>query len=171
MTTGRRARLSTALLAVFLVTVGSVVGFAVVAGGRLPAEPDAAIAALADGDLDGDERSRMLAHLRDLTRAAEPLRHRWAGLLAAVALQDRAAYAAFEARLGDPPLRVPPAAGREWLGLGDPLLANVLAAMVDEAAGDRDAARRRWRQVAAQARVTAQGFAAELASAAEARLR
>ncbi|MNC99086.1 hypothetical protein D3C83_172500 [compost metagenome] len=45
------------------------------------------------------------------------------------------------------------------------MLANVLAAMVAEAAGDRKDALRRWRQVAAQCHFMVKPLAAELAAA------
>jgi hypothetical protein len=64
---------------------------------------------------------------------------------------------------------VPAAAARERLHLGDPMLGNVLAAFVAEVAGDRAEALRRWRQVAAQARLTAKPFPGELAAAGIAR--
>ncbi len=124
-----------------------------------------AIELLADGDLDGEERAAMLARTVALARSAPGLRERWAGLLAAVALEDRVAFSAARAQLpGDPPA-VPEGAERQFLDLGDPLLANVLAAFVAEAAGDRAGAKVHWQQVAAQARLARRPFAGELAAA------
>jgi hypothetical protein len=160
----QRERVLTLPLAVFLLAVALLVG-----GGLWSREwsPDLprAIELLADGDLDGAERTATLARVVELARASEGLRERWAGLLAAVALGDREAFAAARARLpGDAPA-VPDAADREWLDLGDPLLANALAAFAAEAAGRRDEARLRWQQVSAQARLSARPFAGELAAA------
>ncbi|HEB54270.1 MAG TPA: hypothetical protein ENI87_13540 [bacterium] len=155
-----RDRVLTAPLLVCLLMVAAVVGCAVLT--RHPTPPlGGAIEMLADGDLDHDERERMLQRTLELASEADTPRALWAGLLAAIALQDRERYAAFDARLDR---RVPLAPEQlRFLDLGDPLLANVLAAGMAQAAGDSDRAALRWRQVAAQARMTGNSFAAELA--------
>ena len=151
-------------LAVFLLAVALLVGRGLWARDWSPDLPRA-IELLADGDLDGAERIAMLARVVELARTSDGVRERWAGLLAAVALGDREGFAAARARLpGDAPA-VPSAAERDWLDLGDPLLANVLAAFAAEAAGERSEAKLRWEQVAAQARLAARPFAGELARA------
>ena len=84
-----------------------------------------------------------------------------------MALEDRTGYAALLARLGRGPMptAVPAEADRELLHLGDPLLGNMMRAMIAEAAGDLERSGRIWRQVAVQCR-RAPSFAAELATAA-----
>lgn len=160
----RREPVLTPALVVFLCFVAALVGSGLWTREWSPGL-GRAIELLADGDLDGEERSAMLARTVDLARSAPGLRERWAGLLAAVALEDRNAFTAARAQLpGDPPA-VPIAAERELLDLGDPLLANVLAAFAAEAAGDRTGAQRHWQQVAAQARLARRPFAGELAAA------
>lgn len=155
-------------LVVFLAAVAVVTGVGL--DGKYPRpDADGAILLLADGDLDGDERVRMLRRLlEEVAQSREPA-HLWAGLMATVALADRDGYAAVSARLGSPP-RLPAVADRELLGLGDPLLGNLVLAMVAEVEGDRAEALRRWRQVAAQSRLTMHAFPAELAAAALRRL-
>lgn len=159
----RREPVLTPALVVFLAFVAALVGQGLWSREWRP-DLARAIELLADGDLDGGERKAMLARTVELARNAPGLRERWAGLLAAVGLGDRDAFAAARAQLpGDPP-EVPAAGEREFLDLGDPLLANVLAAFVAEAASDRAEANRRWQQVRAQARLSARLFAGELAA-------
>jgi hypothetical protein len=98
------------------------------------------------------------------------LRGRWAATLAAVALRDRAAFDRLESRLEPGTKRVLPANRMRWLSLGDAVLANVLAAMLAEAAGDPTQALTKWQQVAAQSRLTANGVSAKLAEEAQVRL-
>ena len=124
---------------------------------------------LADGDLDRSERDQMLSRVVALGESSERLRGRWAAALAAVALQDRAAFDRAESRLGGGGDRIVPAPQQLWLSLGDSLLANLFAAMQAEAAQDRSAATKKWGQVAVQARYTGNAVAAKLAE--EARLR
>jgi len=157
-----RERLLTGPLVAFALLVAGVVGWAVTTRHPSP-DLDGAVELLADGDLDRDERERMLRRILDLAPEAETLRQRWATVLAAVSLADAEAFAALEPTLGEGGSRVLPPAERQWLDLGDALLANVLAAMSHEAAGDREAALVRWRQVREQARLTHQTFAGELA--------
>jgi hypothetical protein len=158
-------------LALFLAAVGVVIGLSLRSRYPTPDLPGA-ILLLADGDLDGGERTRMLQRVLALTADATAVPDRWARLLAAIALADRSAVAATRSGLGgDPPTLVPAANERELLHLGDPMLGNVLAAAVAEVAGDRPLARAKWSQVAAQSRLTARPFAGELAAAALQRLR
>ena len=159
-----RERLWTGPLLAFLLAVGSVVGFAVATRHPTP-DLEGAIELLADGDLDGDERERMLLRLKDLASSAETARGRWAGLLAAVAIGDRQAFDELDRALGEGADRAPPAGRRHWLDLGDPLLANVSTALLAEAEGAGDVALAAWRQVAAQARMTGNRLAAGLAAA------
>jgi hypothetical protein len=159
--------LITTPLAVFLLlSVGTVLGALALRVERPALE--GAIERLADGDLDRSERDQMLSRVVALGESSERLRGRWAAALAAVALQDRAAFDRAESRLGGGD-RIVPAPQQLWLSLGDSLLANLFAAMQAEAAQDRSAATEKWGQVAVQARYTGNAVAAKLAE--EARLR
>ena len=162
-------RLLTVPLVLFLVLV-----LALVSGAILTRHPspnlDGSIQLLADGDLDFEERKRILLRLVDLAKEADAKRQLWAGLLAAVILQDRASFREMDARLGVGLARLLPEADLEWLMLGDVVVANVYLAMVAEASGDKQVARTKWGQVAAQARMTGYVFAGELAAAAKQRL-
>ncbi len=162
----RRERVFTLPLTGFLVAVTVIVGSGLRSMYPSP-DVDGAILLLADGDLDGDERRRMLRITIEGALHSQSVAHRWAGLLAAVVLEDRAAYQALLAPLGTGPVPtvVPAESDRELLHLGDAMLGNLLLAMIAEAAGDRPGALHRWRQVAAQSRLTARSFAAELAAA------
>lgn len=161
-------RLITTPLAVFLLlSVGTVLGALALRVERPALE--GAIERLADGDLDRSERDQMLSRVVALGESSERLRGRWAAALAAVALQDRAAFDRAESRLGGGGDRIVPAPQQLWLSLGDSLLANLFAAMQAEAAQDRSAATKKWGQVAVQARYTGNAVAAKLAE--EARLR
>lgn len=167
-----RERVFTWPLSLFLAGVAVALGYGFYHKYPRP-DLEGAIWLLADGDLDGDERIRMLRRTLALAEGDDGVAHRWAGLLAAVALDDRAAFARFRDRLGPggsaPPL--PPPAEREPLGLGDPALASVFTAMAAEAQGDRAEAGKRWLQVAAQARLTNHPFTAQLAAEALQRLK
>lgn len=123
---------------------------------------------LADGDLDGPERRRQLARLVALADAApSDVDAQWLGSLAAVRLEDRAAFVRFGTRLAPTGGAATPSAElRAVLGLGDPLLANVALARLAELAGDQTSARRHWQQVAEQCRLQTCPLAAELAAAA-----
>jgi hypothetical protein len=163
-------RVLTAPLALFLVVVLGIVATAVVLRHPSP-DLDGSIELLADGDLDHRERQRMLLRVAELAIDAGNLRQRWAGALAAISLQDRAAFEALEATLGDGQARVLPIDQCEWLAMGDVVLANVHLAMTAEASGNNERALFKWGQVRAQARITANALAGELAKAAEQRLR
>lgn len=157
-------RLLTLPLILFLGGVLLVLGYALQ---RVLARPTPAqlIALLGDGDLDASERQPALRQL--LAGRSGTTTERWAAALAAVALEDREGLAATIAALdgGDVPKMLPPKEEREFLGLGDPLLQNLLAAWLAEAAGEREAALVAWRQLAAQCRFVPQPLAAELADA------
>jgi len=162
----RGERVFTWPLAVFLAGVTAVLSGAAFAKLRSPAV-DEAVRLLADGDLDGEERTGMLRHLlAGALRSSEPREH-WAGLLAAVSLGDGDGHAALQARIAAGPAGwLPAAEDREWLALGDPMLRNVLAATIAAAEGRAPDAAVAWRQVAAQSRLTGHTFAAGLAAAA-----
>lgn len=166
-----RERVLTWPLAGFLLLVAAAVGLGWLQNHPRPDLP-AAVRLLADGDLDGAERKRVLAGIVASAATAEGPMATWAVLLAAIALEDRAAYAAALARLGGgpSPANVPSAAERGLLHLGDPLLGDVLAGGVAEAAGAFPEARQRWQRVAVQSQLTRRVFAQELATAALARL-
>lgn len=153
-------------LVLFLLVVAGILGYSLWQRSIVPG-PAEAIVLLGDGDLDGDERRRVLrALVVDGARSGE-LAERWAAMLAAVALEDRATFDASLAALGGPgkDLQVPPVGARDLLHLGDPLLGNILAALLAEAASDRGLAQRRWQQVQAQCRLMHRPLAAELAVA------
>ena len=162
-------RLLTAPLVVFLLVVAGIIATAVAFRAETP-DMEGAIELLADGDLDRAERDSLLLRVLDFGESAKASRGRWAAVLAAVALQDRGAFDRLKARLdeaGDP---VVPAERRQWLSLGDPLLANLLAAMQAEAAGDGAVARLKWRQVMVQSRFVGNAVAARLAEEAQVRM-
>jgi hypothetical protein len=170
--TAPRERVLTLPLALFLTAVAATLAVGFYGRLRVPGIEEA-VSLLADGDLDGTERERMLRITVVAARKSDDVTWQWAGLLAAVALDDRSAHAALAQRLGGvaPPSKVPPPERREWLALGDPMLANVLRAMLAEAAGDRAEAARRWRQVETQSRwfFRKRALAGELAAAGIAR--
>ena len=159
-------RVFTPALVTFLVLVAGVLGWSLAT--RHPA-PDfeGCVELLADGDLDREERERILLRVLDLAEGGTE-RARVAGWLAALSLQQRARFAAIGEGLGDAWSMTD--AQARWLGLGDPLLANVLrACRVD--IESPDAARSAWGQVAAQARMVNNGLAAEYAKSALERLK
>lgn len=156
-------------LILFLALVLALVAGAVVTRHPNP-DLDGSIELLADGDLDFEERQRILLRVVDLGKKAESKRQLWAGLLSAVILQDRASFKEFDAKLGAGTERILPAADLEWLSLGDVVVANLYRAMVAEASGDKQLARTKWSQVSAQSRMTGYVFAGELAAAAMQRL-
>lgn len=159
MTATAPDRLLTAPLAAFLLAVGLSVGW--LAWTRHPS-PDLSgcVELLADGDLDRDERARVLTRAVELADGAE-LRGRVAGCLASLALQQRSRFDALEPALAE--AQALGAEQRRWLDLGDPLLANVLRASLLEPA-DLAAAQVVWRQVAAQARMVGNELAAAVAA-------
>lgn len=161
-----RQRLFTLPLVLFLLAVASVNAYGLWQRQRVPGA-DELIMLLADGDLDRAERDRLLRFTIEAALHSDDIVHLWAGMLAAVSLGDREAHAALRSRLGGDArsLKPPPAERSEFLHLGDPMLANLLAAMVAEAAGDRVLALRRWQQVASQCWYMARPLAAELAEA------
>ncbi|HEU4418730.1 MAG TPA: hypothetical protein VFT55_07300 [Planctomycetota bacterium] len=163
----RRERILTPPLVLFLIGVATIVGAGLRSKYPTP-DVDGSILLLADGDLDGKERRRMLQITLDGALESKSVTHSWAGLLAAVALEDRTGYATLLARLGGGPVptAVPAEADRELLHLGDPLLGNLMQAMIAEAAGDKTRSQRIWRQVAVECRLCGRTFAAELAEAA-----
>lgn len=167
----RSERVFTPALTAFLSAVALILLFAL--NQRLPS-PDlqGAIDLLADGDLDGSERDRMLRRLLADAKEATAPDERWAGLLAALALEDRRAFQAMQATFGRGPVPsvVPPPAERERLHLGDPLLGSVLAAFAAEAANEPQAAIAAWTRAQVQARLARRPFARELAEASLARL-
>lgn len=162
-------RLLTVPLVLFLALV-----LALVSGAMFTRHPspdlDGSMQLLADGDLDFEERKHILLQLVDLAKSADAKRQLWAGLLAAVIVQDRSSFRAMDAKLGVGLERILPEADLEWLMLGDVVVANVYLAMVAEASDDKQLARTKWSQVAAQSRMTGYVFAGELAAAAMQRL-
>ena len=163
-------RVLTCPLVAFLAAVLLVVGYGLVTGNPRP-DLAGAVSLLGDGDLDGEERLRMLERVRALAAAVDTDFAHWAGLLACIELADRAGHSAAVAALGGEPCRrLPALAERRFLHQGNPMLANVFAAAVAEGAGDLVEARAKWQQVAVQARLTAKPWPGELAAAALARL-
>lgn len=167
-----RERLLTLPLLLFLTVVVGVLVVALLPHLRAPS-PGEAIRLLADGDLDRAGRLPVLARLADEGPAAAAPAERWAAALAAIALRDRGRLDRALAALGGGavPQPAPPAEQREFLDLGDPLLANVLAAWLAEADGDLAGAQRHWQQLAAQCRYTPHELCAELAATGAARTR
>jgi hypothetical protein len=161
-----RERVFTLPLTAFLLGVVAVIAYGLYQRHRVPAVDDA-IVMLADGDLDGKDRKRMLRVTIDAAMRSDDPAHHWAGMLAAIALDDRQAHGVLRGRVGGEAKPPPPPEGRlrEFLHLGDPMLRNVLLALGAEAAGDRPEARKRWRQVAAQCYFMVRPLAGELAEA------
>lgn len=160
-----RERVLTLPLVVFLLGVLMLLGNGLrLALARLTAAE--AIVQLADGDLDGEERQRLLQFLVEDGARSAIVAEQWAGAAAAVALGDRDGLAAVRARLGGGPVPspLPPADHREFLHLGDPLLHNLVAAWLAEGAGDPAGALVHWRRLAAQCRFAPNALAAELAA-------
>ncbi|MCR9244928.1 MAG: hypothetical protein NXI31_07840 [bacterium] len=167
-------RLLTRPLIAFLVVVAGVLVWAGIERLRQP-DLETAIRELADGDLEGPypirsdkakgARVRRLELVVELGAASDSPRGRWAGLLAAVALDDRAAYDVAVERLGGGPVPsdLPHPDHRGFLDLGDPVLSHLAEALWAEALRERDVARRRWLQVVAQGRFAPRPLAVELA--------
>lgn len=166
-----RERVFTPALVVFLLAVAVLDLGALWWRHRLPSL-DGAIFELADGDMDTPERTRYLRYLCDRGPASASTREQWAAMLAAVALADEAGLDQALRALGGPPVpkRSPAAAEREFLGLGDPLLENLSAALQAEVDGDRAQATRRWGQVQNEGRLTGQPLPTRLAAEALQRL-
>jgi hypothetical protein len=169
--TAEKPRLFTRPLTIFLTVV------AVLAASGLwqkQPRPDLAggVRLLADGDLDGEERLRMLQRVLAQAAGAENVTEHWAGLLAAVSLADREGWQRHLRALGggDRPTAVPPPAERTFLDLGDRMLGSVLAAGVAEVAGDNAGAKQHWSSVQTHARLSGHAFGRELATAALQRL-
>lgn len=162
-----RERILTWPLALFLLGVAAVLGYGAWQRFRTP-DAETAIHWLGDGDLDGDERARALQALLANGVASPSPRHRWAALLAAVALRDRKGYDACLAALGggEAPAAALPEDQRALLHLGDPLLGNCLRALLADAAHDRAAATAAWQVVQTESRLADQPFALALAEAA-----
>lgn len=168
---GRRDRILTGPLTVFLLAVAGVLAMALVLHLQRPSAA-AAVLQLADGDLDGSEREQALQILVEQGAKATTPHDRWASLLAAVALSDAPAYQRLITGYGGDPrtFELPTADGRRFLGLGDDRIANLAAAMWAEAEGDLDGARRRYRQLATECELAPNALAAQLAAAALQRL-
>lgn len=164
----RRDRLFPPTLLAFLIVVGAVVGWSIATRHPTP-DLEGAIELLSDGDLDGDERERMLLRVSRLAATVESTRGHAAGLLAAVSILDRERHRQLWTALGER-LELGER-DRRGLDLGDPMLGNILTAMLAETDADRQAAQRAWSQVAAQARMVGNAFAADLSAAGLARLR
>ena len=163
-------RIFTAPLLALLLLVVATVGHGFLTRYPCPDLPGA-VRLLGDGDLDGDERQRMLVRVRTLGLTVPGDFAQWAALLACIDLGDAGGHAAALQALGEEPWRhLPTAADRRFLHLGNPLLGNVLAAAVAEALPDRAAARTKWAQVQAQATLMGKPFPRELAAAAIIRL-
>lgn len=159
------------LLGIFLVVVAAAVGAGLWQRFPMP-DLDGAVRMLADGDLDGAERARMLARLRDLGAGDSRPFAAWAAGLAALSLGDQAGFEGCFQRVGGVPPKEGPGAGEvEFLHLGDPMLGNVQSALQAERSGDRDEARRKWGQVQVQSQMTGHGAASEVAARALERLR
>ena len=160
-------RVWTRALLVFLAGCAAVVAGAI-AVHSWPVTPAAALATLRDNDVEARER-RALLQVLVATAAGrdEPAALRLGRAMAAVALEQEAAYRAFAEAAGQ---RNPVRAGEasaELLAsaaLGDPVLAALLAAMAAEAAGRADDAATGYRQVAASSRLFHMALAGRLAA-------
>jgi hypothetical protein len=168
-----RTRVLTRPLVGFLVLVATVVGFALWQRYPTP-DLEGGLQLLADGDLDGAERDRMLRRiLQQSTAAATPtVRDLWAGLLVALALGNESAFGAMQARLGASPvpLPVPEPTARTFLDLGDALVRAALFAWIAEAEAQPAVAKARWLSVRDQAVLSRRPLAHAVALAALQRL-
>lgn len=159
---GRR-RVLTWPLAGFLGLVALVVGIAAWRTFRSPSPLQARLA-LADGDLDGDERRVALRVLVEAGAGATEPAAAWAAWLAAVALDDRAAFGALAGSAGgERPPGLPAAADRDGLGLGDPLVALLARAWIAEAESRQGDAARLWGEVQIGCELVDRPLLAELA--------
>lgn len=169
--TEAKPRLFTTPLTIFLTVVAALTAIGL--WNKHP-RPDLAggVRLLADGDLDGEERLRMLRRVVGQAGTAASVKEHWAGLLAAISLADREAWQRHLRELGggDRPTAVPPPAERTFLDLGDRMLGCVLAAGIAEVEGDTAGAKRHWSSAQAHARLTGHVFGRELATAALQRL-
>lgn len=131
-----------------------------------------ALAQLGDGDLDGAEARQRCARLVELAATAAGPAQTWAVALAALALDDRAAWtAAAPAVLADVAAgRTPPTGERRLLSLGDPLYAAIRDAWLAEAGKDRAAAAAAWRRARDFADLAGRTLARDVAAAELARL-
>lgn len=139
---------------------------------RPPADPAAAVRALADGDLDGAECKQAFAALVAGAGAARTPVERWAAAFAALALGDAAAWEKGAAAVAaDVASGFPPApAERRFLDLGDPLLGAVRDAYVAESVRDVAAAKAAWAEARDIADLTGRSLPREVAVAALRRL-
>lgn len=142
-------------LIVFLVVVGLVLLRA--ADDRAgPREPRQVLAVLAAGDLEGEERRELLPRVVSAAVGRSERELLLPAAMAAVALGDAEAYRDLCARAaGAVPVPVHSEDGDllPLAALGDPLLANLLGAMLAEVQGRVDDARRRYGQVLAASRL------------------
>jgi hypothetical protein len=131
-----------------------------------------AIRLLGDGDLDGAESKRMLARVLALAPAAAGPAQTWAIAVAALLLDDDAAWAEAAPRVAADVAagRAPAPSERRELGLGEVLGATVRDAWLAEAAHDRAAARAAWARARDLALLANRRVAAAVATAALVRL-
>ena len=164
--TANPPRVRSRALTAFLLVVAVAVGISLWQSHPMP-DLDGGLRLLADGDLDGVERDRMLRRVLQQAAGESSVRARWAGVVAAVALGDEQALATTRARLGDGamPLPVPGPAERHDLDLGDALVRAALFAWIAEASGDPATAKARWSSVGDQALLSRRPFAHALAMA------
>lgn len=156
----------------FLAAALAVLAFGVWTRARAPGFEEA-LGILTDGDPDRAERLRATRVVleRGLTRSDR--RGLVLAAMAAVALNDRDAWAAATRALGPPaPERLPPEPGGiAEASLGEPALEQLLRAMAAEEAGRRDAARGLYGRAAAAADLWDMPLAADLARSGLARVR
>ncbi len=149
-------RVITPALLAFLLAVIGVVSWAIATRHPAP-DLEGCIELLGDGDLDREERERILLRAVDLVESAGP-RGQLAGCLAALALDDAARFEPLRGALAS--AEQLSGTGLRWLDLGDPMLANVLRA----ARLNGQEAEVAWSQVAQQARMVGNALAAQLAA-------
>lgn len=125
-----------------------------------------AIRLLGDGDLDGAESKRMFARVLALAPTADGPAQTWAVAIAALALDDDAAWAEAEKKVAADLAagRTPPPNERRDLALGEALGASVRDAWLAEAANDRAAARAAWQRAREIATLTNRRIAQAVAA-------
>ena len=126
-----------------------------------------AIRLLGDGDLDGGESKRMFARVLALAPTADGPAQTWAVAIAALVLDDDAAWGEAAAKVAADVAagRAPAVGERRNLALGEVLGASVRDAWIAEAAKDRIAARAAWARAREIAVLTNRRIAQAVAAA------
>lgn len=135
------------------------------------------VQALRDGDCEGSERRAMLLQVEVHAASSSNRVERLAAAMAAIARADDGAYRRFASvAAGRSPIEAADVtlldvAACDTVSLGDDVLRRLLEGWLDEARGQRDAARVRFEQVAQSAQLFRMPLAVTLCTESLARLR